>query len=142
MRRSLGWLKNRGLYTPDLLFAGFSGASVYRHGGFGERVDTFAVTEGEWRDDIAGKSVISGNANPINHAMYHGSKLIGLGVFDKNRLVLLEDHPDYATALRQGEGHDVMGLPDNLDPQAHFVTVGGESLDAATVAVLFFKNDR
>jgi hypothetical protein len=141
MRRSLGWLKNRGLYTPELLFAGFSGASVYKRGGFGDRVDTFAVTEQEWKDDLEGKTLAPGNANPFNHALYHGSKLIALGVFDRDKLLEIYDHPEYATAMQQGDGHDVMGLPDNLDPHAHFVSVGGESLDSAAVAVLFFKNE-
>jgi hypothetical protein len=103
-------------------------------------VDTFAVTEREWKNDLDGMTLAPGNANPFNHALYHGSKLIALGVFDRDRLVQIDDHPDYATALAQGDGHDVMGLPDNLDPHAHFVTLGSESLDTATVSVLFFKN--
>lgn len=137
MLRSLSWLKRRGLYRPDLLYAGFNGGPVYKRGGFGERTSTFAVNEFSWAREL--KDSLDG-VNPLVYADDNGNNLLALGVFNPDLLMEISQHPRYEEALRQLDNHEIDCLPVDLNDNNHFVTPDDSSLDTATVAVLFFKS--
>lgn len=123
----LNKLKAEGIYRPGLLFTGFEGFNLYKHGSYGKRSKTFAVTEnalmksatGKWRD----RRYVN---TPFLHMDTEGKNMPAIGIFDASKLI---------GGTEFDEASDKLPEYDKIA----WWTDDGSSIDQAAVAVFFFK---
>lgn len=116
----------------QLLYAGFEGITVARNRSFGNRWHTFAMEEEEAVESIADS--LSLEPTIVDYAFWThrgtGKILPAIGIFKAEDLYLLYQHKELWARYVREEG-DIPG------PIGEY-GVNGDSLDSATVAVIYF----